>query len=62
LDHEARIQLTDLREEVNVRELAQSYNINNKKKKKQKLFSYSPTVFLLRKTKNNKVPIPGHPK
>lgn len=56
------MQLIDLREEVNIREFAQSYNINNKKKKKQKLFSYSPTVFLLRKTKNNKVPIPGHPK
>jgi hypothetical protein len=61
-DHDARVQLNDLKEEVNIRELAQSYNINNKKKKKQKLFSYSPMVFLLRKTKNNRVPIPGHPK
>ena len=61
-DHDAREQLIDLKEKVNIRELAQSYDIGNKKKKKQKMFFYSPTVFLLRKTKNNKVPIPGHPK
>ena len=61
-DHEARTQLIDLREKVNIRDLAQSYDVSNKKKKKQKLFSYSPTVFLLSKTKNNRVPIPGHPK
>ncbi|GES99113.1 hypothetical protein GLOIN_2v1837680 [Rhizophagus clarus] len=60
-DNDARIHLMDLRDEVNIRELAQSYNIKNKNKRK-KSFSYSPTVFLLRKTKNNKVPIPGHPK
>jgi len=52
----------DLRDEVNVRELAQSYDVNNKKKKKKKIFSYSPTVILLRKRKNNRVPISGHPK
>lgn len=61
-DNDARTHLMDLRDEVNIRELAQSYDVKNKNKKKKKIFSYSPTVFLLRKRKNNRVPIPGHPK